>query len=160
MIYNFVELTHVRGQDQTFLFLFFEELMPRKFPFDIFYLLISSKFKSWNFDTQSFFKPDKPLISFHLDVGKEERIKLFCAVRIWRTQIINYSMGFCGLAFLFLLSQPLTTDTQCNEGKNQRYLKNWADAHVRCGRQNMLLLYLKTWDWIFSCEGYFLSGRP
>ena len=40
--------------------------------------------------------------------GKEERIKLFCAVRIWRTQIINYSMGFCGLAFLFLLLQPFT----------------------------------------------------
>jgi hypothetical protein len=54
-------------------------------------------------------KPDKPLISFHLDVGKEERIKLFCAVRIWRTQIINYSMGFCGLAFLFLMSQPFTS---------------------------------------------------
>ena len=38
-----------------------------------------------------------------------------------------------------------------NEGINQRYLKNWADA--RCGRQNMLRPYLKIWEWewIFGC---------
>ena len=30
-----------------------------------------------------------------------------------------------------------------NEGRNQRYLKNWADV----ADKNMLRPYLKIWDW-------------
>ena len=51
---------------------------------------------------------------------------------------------------------PRTTDTQLrHKSKKSEFLG-------KCGRQNVLQLYLKIWEWesIFRREGDFLAGRP